>query len=594
MPDICGVYRRAMALSIDLPELLPEEYPWISGGETVLLSKEGVLPMVPAPGRRLGQALVDYIQGIPERLNKVMVLENASIIDARSLVIAVGSNADPRVIKKKYHCAGSIFSIATPFMRCVITGLSVGHSAHVAANGYVPAAPFKAPGNSIALVASWFDAQQLRIIDETEPNYIRLLIRADDFPLRLESGEEPDNYYIYVSRYGVISDPTTGTPVPLTSQSELFGKLAGWMEQADLHGPASDVCARLVEEDGAARFQANLSRSGLIRESGLLPEKPQPSARFTYGESRDLSIEKGSLIAAATNNDLHRNGENLIVIHPDTAKNLGIRRHAQLTPGARIEELKNRPSIVVGVRKDERLALHVVQVDQIVRNALGVERQEVVHVEQACPRRNLIMDLLIGRPNYVTCRVESAAPPSVERDACLVDSLVLSLLGVTENSLLVIEGAPQPDSIDVPTIRIRAVIVTDEVGNQRYRLNGGGFEARYPSSSDALGVYPDLPRIFLDAKFRNALGLGSHKLVAVRVRASRWDQTTREARELLLVLALSFIGIAGSLKDILALLTFAGVAVMALLVTRSRLRGQLSAQARILRRRRIRPTRRSK
>ena len=71
----------------------------------------------------------------------------------------------------------------------------------------------------------------------------------------------------------------------------------------------------------------------------------------------------------------------------------------------------------------------------------------------------------------------------------------------------------------------------------------GGFGALYPSSRDALGVYPDLPWIFLDKTTRALLGLGSQKLAIVRVRSSRVFQLRQELREIMLILVIAFLGL---------------------------------------------------
>ena len=60
---------------------------------------------------------------------------------------------------------------------------------------------------------------------------------------------------------------------------------------------------------------------------------------------------------------------------------------------------------------------------------------------------------------------------------------------------------------------------------------------------DALGVYPDLPGIFIDRALRSQLALDQPQLAVVRVRASRKDQVTKETREMLLVVVLAFIGL---------------------------------------------------
>jgi hypothetical protein len=92
-------------------------------------------------------------------------------------------------------------------------------------------------------------------------------------------------------------------------------------------------------------------------------------------------------------------------------------------------------------------------------------------------------------------------------------------------------------------VTVRAYEAPAELIDRRERLAAGGFEHRFPAARDALGVYPDLPGIFIDRALRSQLGLIQPQLGVVRVRASRKDQVTKEMREMLLVVVLAFIGL---------------------------------------------------
>jgi hypothetical protein len=61
----------------------------------------------------------------------------------------------------------------------------------------------------------------------------------------------------------------------------------------------------------------------------------------------------------------------------------------------------------------------VAEIDQVVRNAIGVEVGESVRLEPALVRRRRWPDFLIGTPNYVTGRMQVADLTTVERDVCL-------------------------------------------------------------------------------------------------------------------------------------------------------------------------------
>jgi hypothetical protein len=98
----------------------------------------------------------------------------------------------------------------------------VGHSAHVSAGGYVPAAPYVGDGHTDAVVG-WFDDEQLALVDATEPNYHRLAL-------------DPATQ-LYVSRWGVVA--VDGRPLPLTDQATLLARLRppGMTDGGDLADP---------------------------------------------------------------------------------------------------------------------------------------------------------------------------------------------------------------------------------------------------------------------------------------------------------------------------------------------------------------------
>ena len=132
------------------------------------------------PGRRLRRSallqhgrLVDWAVG-DTPMDGVLADLGAAPLDARALVLGVGSNADPRRVLRKLRSAGT--GTVVPFVTCTVAGLAVTHSAHVSAGGYVPMTPAERPGGEVALVAAYVDPGQLAALDATEPNYQRLLL----------------------------------------------------------------------------------------------------------------------------------------------------------------------------------------------------------------------------------------------------------------------------------------------------------------------------------------------------------------------------------------------------------------------------------
>jgi len=185
-----------------------------------------------------------------------------------------------------------------------------------------------------------------------------------------------------------------------------------------------------------------------------------------------------------------------------------------------------------------------------------------------------VADAIIARPHYVMCRVQTADLATVEQPVCLMAPLAMSILGVDSGDEVIVEGMPRSDG-HVAAIRLKAHTLPEDVQSRRETLGGGQLDSRFPSARDSLGVYPDLPWLFLDSAARTGLGLDG-KLAAVRVRASRRHQLSEEFRDLLLLLVIAFIGLA-SLIDSVAILAgvLLGISIVTLLLIRTRVRLRL-------------------
>lgn len=221
----------------------PELYPWPEQGvQAAMLHREGVRELDPrADLEQVDEALRD---------------EGAAPLADRTLVVAVGSNQSPAVIAAKYRRFGLVSPVTTPFLSCIVQELAVGHSAHVSARGYIAAAPHHAPGAVTELVATWFDAAQLEIVDRSEPNYERIELTQAGHPLELPTGQRPARFAVYASRWGVIAD---GPPLPAPAgrpdrrplpfqagQQDLFGLLDALTGAEAFSGEAAEICARLA------------------------------------------------------------------------------------------------------------------------------------------------------------------------------------------------------------------------------------------------------------------------------------------------------------------------------------------------------------
>lgn len=243
------------------------EYPWTGqSSRSAVLLAGGIVDLAPeggptAPAEQRQDPLIDA-----ERIDALLAQEDAPPLAERTLVLAVGSNQTPETIARKYVRSGMPVRPATPFVRCTVRNLAVGHCATVAARGYIPAAPFRADGERVEMVATWFDDEQLAVVDETEPNYDRIALDAQLFPITLATGHRPAHVDVYASRWGVIGEQA---PIPLHhEQAGMFAELLSLTGAEILAGDAAEVCARLAEAPETIRELT--ARHDLVRDDALL------------------------------------------------------------------------------------------------------------------------------------------------------------------------------------------------------------------------------------------------------------------------------------------------------------------------------------
>ena len=155
-------------------------------------------------------------------LSRVIQQHGGSPMRARVPVVAVGSNAAPSQLVRKF--ATRSVRPLVPVTLSDVSNLVPGVSAHVSKPGYIPAVPVKVPGATSPLFVLWLDNVQLRILDETEPNYWRRRLPAASFPVRLESGTALSKCFLYVGKHGCLVD-TQGQPRRLTDQRTLIQEL---------------------------------------------------------------------------------------------------------------------------------------------------------------------------------------------------------------------------------------------------------------------------------------------------------------------------------------------------------------------------------
>ncbi|GAA3413501.1 hypothetical protein GCM10018952_30410 [Streptosporangium vulgare] len=218
IPALPGTADPARLLADD-PMSEPLTYPGRLPSGAGLLADDRFLPMSEEAGA-LGGGRVrsgDRVVRLADHLGSL----GAGPMEARHPVVAVGSNAAPGQLHRKFTAAG--IRPVVPLTPATVRGVAPGVSAHVSRNAYLPAAPIRVAGASPLFVV-WVDDAQLAALDATEPNYLRLPLPPGSFPVTLSSGEVLPSCHVYAGRHGCLVDEE-GEPLRLAPQPELIGHL---------------------------------------------------------------------------------------------------------------------------------------------------------------------------------------------------------------------------------------------------------------------------------------------------------------------------------------------------------------------------------
>ncbi|WP_188192325.1 hypothetical protein [Nonomuraea sp. SYSU D8015] len=203
-----------MRLFQDDPISRPLTYPGRIPATSGVLFDDTYIPLRP-----VDDSPPEEWEAAGERLGALLSRGGFPPLDERHPVVAVGSNAAPSQLLRKFldHAVRPL----VPMTLADAPGVAPGVSAHVSRWGYVPAAPIETPGESSRLFVLWLDEEQLAALDLTEPNYERRPLRH---PITLESGAGHPPPSAYTGRHGCLAGPD-GRPRRLASQRTLIQDL---------------------------------------------------------------------------------------------------------------------------------------------------------------------------------------------------------------------------------------------------------------------------------------------------------------------------------------------------------------------------------
>ncbi|MGW0482637.1 hypothetical protein [Nonomuraea sp. NPDC003214] len=188
-----------MLLFHDDPMARPLTYPGRLPATSGVLVDDAYLPLQAVDG-----APAEDWQAGDETLGKLLARLECSPMADRHPVVAVGSNASPSQMRRKFvsHAIRPVI----PMTLADVAGIAPGASAHVNRWGYVPAVPVEVRGEISRLFVLWLDERELATLDVTEPNYWRRRMPAERHPVVLESGVRLPPCFVYVGRHGCLTD----------------------------------------------------------------------------------------------------------------------------------------------------------------------------------------------------------------------------------------------------------------------------------------------------------------------------------------------------------------------------------------------------
>ncbi|MCD2497136.1 hypothetical protein [Microbacterium nymphoidis] len=515
-----------------------------------------VLPSVRARVQGVALAYAGFFAGYGA-LPATIVPSNAGSSNA------VPSNAIPSNAVSSVS-SGAVSSNAVSSVSSGAVSSNVGSSNGVSSNGVSSSAA------ELELHVQFTDPGQLAGLDRTEaPHYRRVWLDASSgVRVVLETGEELPGVYAYVARGGALCDET-GAVIPAAmrptdaglSQIAVVERLAAVSALAEAWG--SDATALRARAgalaDGGA---AVLADAGLLAPPSpftrLADESGTPSTR-TYGgmlppASNIPAAQPGSvtLVTTVTPAGIERGGKSVVSISRRVHESLGgpdvveLRSHA-LMAGHGAAAPSALAAVVIREESPDAAPDHVVEVDHVLRMACGLENGEIADLRPVRLERGTAGDRVVGKPTYLTMRTTLADPASAERDVVLMSRLALDILGVGPGDYVVVEGAGtgagDAPAGEIPTVMLKAFEAPGSVEDTRQRITGGTWGARFPAAEETLGVRPDLPLAFLDLELRTRLGIAGQTLATVRVRPARLPQFWSELREMLLILAVAFLGV---------------------------------------------------
>jgi hypothetical protein len=507
----------------------PADYPFAQPDSSQLVLAERVLPVVAVrEGRSIAKWTVrdgDQLVALDDLLGSQYT---ATLAAKRWPVIAYGSNSNADVLRDKLSGIGPTF---VPMLRAQLRDVDVVYSAHVSPKGAIPATLCPSPDTRLTVFVLLLEINQLVAMDETEPNYDRMLVTKPG--VLMPDLAAAAQAYVYKSKHGLLNidgEPRRVAPIPAAARRFQTVTEPDVLEIARQRlGVAPGGSAEAAEAQ-----TATLKRDALPAELPFVPTGSQPIVGRTAHAMRE---------EAAHNY--------VIAVSPQRKQDLGLGRYAVLTFDACDRALGMRRLAALGrvVTVPQRdLDGCEVAADQSLRSAVGVPYETGaagMHRVELHPvkgrlrpgRRDRWLVRWLGW-RYLLMRVVPADVPDMEKRFARIHDDAFRLLGSATGDRLRVESVVcKEGSYELEDRGIRAYTLNETTVERRRKNAEPYIGARYPDPEATLGVTPDIFPIYLDASDRARLGV--EPLDPVAVRPDLLHLLAREVREVGLAFFLS-------------------------------------------------------
>jgi hypothetical protein len=184
--------------------------------------------------------------------------------EARTPVLAYGSNAAPRVLSRKLALSDQPVLVVP----ARLSEFDAVYSAHISPYGAIPATLQRSSGTEIRVHVIYMTEAQIGVISATEPNYEPRLLEGIE--CRLEDGEVLSEVSAYISRHGCLL--LDGAELALAAVSATGRTLAAMSEPEVMEQVRSSLCP---QDELDAFVLANVTDPTLSQvRSAQLPRRP--------------------------------------------------------------------------------------------------------------------------------------------------------------------------------------------------------------------------------------------------------------------------------------------------------------------------------